>query len=1191
MPIFITIFISIFLYGYTPQLSAIPLSGASTDGQTSATFYGSAYLSSDSNFEEKTSFSSNDSIAVRFTIEPDIADVGKSAPIYMVRFYNNQWLMKNEDNNWVSWDLNIPSLERAEMRVLGKNNVISVDSGLTGLAGKFHFYVGYGLPSGGVVYNWPALEFDVKQVQVVKDLTKVSIVEASSIDANEIVVSWLAAEDDTTAAKDLIYTLHVSENKNFQPSSLSANTQVTGELSAIATGLIANTQYYVIVVAKDKDNNESWSNVFSVKTVATKFQRSQQVVVVQDAAQVANVTENRVTFKNTDVVPEVGDVISSSQGDGYLRKVKQVTTKDGQVHVETEPARLNEVFDDLELSTTVKIKQANQATQAVARSSRSMMRMRNFNSQQQITWEKSGFSLITDVSPTRQTKALDVEGKFQVKEGSHAKLKAPASLSAKVGDNLQFDVTVATVANDWEVCKIKLVEIDHSNSDLEKLANPDVGDTIITDAKQKGKVNVSWTVEKKHIDTKGRSYSLVFVAYIDDKGEDCNGDSGGLWDETLKVEVPVYINYGEENAQSNLEEKPLTFKGDFSVTNTTTFEFVPELNIEAKIKRSSLQSAQIKASVDVRFINDLLINAEAKGSLNAEKNIINPRKFVKVFMAGYVPIIVAGEFSLKARAEGEVSGAMKLQKRLEINFLDSSFGMEYKRDRNQKWQAIKNFEPNYKFELKGDADAKASITLTLIPDLQISFYDAASGRILVEPYTYAEADLHGQFRYLSDKNTSGSDLDYWFNKLEAGGGVDLKLFAGLKIFGINVISYPNDADLDKPDTFAKFSPIDKTPLWALPTLEAKMDISKALPDDSRSLLITGLATDVPFPFDEKKSLNPFMSWTTPKVLDQDSETVVNSSIASLKQNTEMKLGNYWLSYTKSGKYRLRLGGYSEAGRWLRQKVDIDIDLSDKDSDGMPDLWEKQYGVSEPYLDDDKDGINNLEEFQQGKYPNESSCGSKSSFLNDGLVAYYPFNGNANDSSGNGNHGIEHGGVGYVDGVIGKAGSFDGINDYIEIEHSSSLDISQSITLSTWVNFDNINTIEYGKDWVSILTKDNFTLSYGLMFSLGENKVFRFYHKGISVDTTDFLAKDIISTNRWFHITVSYNGSLAKIYINNILVSTNNSNGLIEKNLKNILLGKNDGPYPYFLDGKLDDLRIYNRALSEEEIQQLYQGCH
>ena len=54
-------------------------------------------------------------------------------------------------------------------------------------------------------------------------------------------------------------------------------------------------------------------------------------------------------------------------------------------------------------------------------------------------------------------------------------------------------------------------------------------------------------------------------------------------------------------------------------------------------------------------------------------------------------------------------------------------------------------------------------------------------------------------------------------------------------------------------------------------------------------------------------------------------------------------------------------------------------------------------------------------------------------LSNGLVAHYEFEGNAKDSSGNGNNGIEHGGVGYVDGVIGKAGSFDGVDDYIEVK--------------------------------------------------------------------------------------------------------------------------------------------------------------
>ncbi len=56
-----------------------------------------------------------------------------------------------------------------------------------------------------------------------------------------------------------------------------------------------------------------------------------------------------------------------------------------------------------------------------------------------------------------------------------------------------------------------------------------------------------------------------------------------------------------------------------------------------------------------------------------------------------------------------------------------------------------------------------------------------------------------------------------------------------------------------------------------------------------------------------------------------------------------------------------------------------------------------------------------------------ACGYLFAGINDGLVAHYEFEGNANDSSGNGNNGTEYGGVEYVDGVMGKAGSFDGVD--------------------------------------------------------------------------------------------------------------------------------------------------------------------
>jgi hypothetical protein len=82
-------------------------------------------------------------------------------------------------------------------------------------------------------------------------------------------------------------------------------------------------------------------------------------------------------------------------------------------------------------------------------------------------------------------------------------------------------------------------------------------------------------------------------------------------------------------------------------------------------------------------------------------------------------------------------------------------------------------------------------------------------------------------------------------------------------------------------------------------------------------------------------------------------------------------------------------------------------------------------------------------------------------LSKGLVVHYTFDEDDNativhDSSGNGNNGVAHGGVQFVDGVIGKAGSFDGVDDYILVPDSSTFP-NNAITLSYWINRDSIPT--------------------------------------------------------------------------------------------------------------------------------------
>ena len=211
---------------------------------------------------------------------------------------------------------------------------------------------------------------------------------------------------------------------------------------------------------------------------------------------------------------------------------------------------------------------------------------------------------------------------------------------------------------------------------------------------------------------------------------------------------------------------------------------------------------------------------------------------------------------------------------------------------------------------------------------------------------------------------------------------------------------------------------------------------------------------------------------------------------------------------------------------------------------------------------------------------------KISTLKNGLVAHYEFEGNADDSSGNRNHGTEYGGVSYVDGVIGKAGSFDGVDDWIK---SSSSDFSNStITTSVWV---------YKTEWTKgvVLAKidkvgangDNYGTSVSV--STGEIVV----RTESSKNGDDFYARyEEQEINQWINIIQVLSNKEIMIYINGELVDKTSlaSNFIPYTGNAPLQIGgsplRTDGGTSYY-KGLMDELRIYNRTLSESEIQELY----
>ncbi len=221
---------------------------------------------------------------------------------------------------------------------------------------------------------------------------------------------------------------------------------------------------------------------------------------------------------------------------------------------------------------------------------------------------------------------------------------------------------------------------------------------------------------------------------------------------------------------------------------------------------------------------------------------------------------------------------------------------------------------------------------------------------------------------------------------------------------------------------------------------------------------------------------------------------------------------------------------------------------------------------------------------------DEGCGPD---LNAGLVAYYPFDGNAIDETGNGNDGIEYGGMSYISGVSGQAASFDGVDDFITVLDSPSLRLSNTdFTLSTWVYEKNRNP-SYSD---AILYKRGNGSLNGWIFSItGEINVVapdgRVLYRVSSGTDPYATSQQGISLNNWHHVTLIYKNvsETIEIYIDGVFDSiATNIPSPNPQTANDLYIGKDSSDmYDYYFDGFIDDTRIYNRALSEEEIEELY----
>ncbi len=208
-------------------------------------------------------------------------------------------------------------------------------------------------------------------------------------------------------------------------------------------------------------------------------------------------------------------------------------------------------------------------------------------------------------------------------------------------------------------------------------------------------------------------------------------------------------------------------------------------------------------------------------------------------------------------------------------------------------------------------------------------------------------------------------------------------------------------------------------------------------------------------------------------------------------------------------------------------------------------------------------------------------------LDSGLVAYYTFEGNANDQSGNGNDGTVHGSVDYVSGIAGQAAHIDSTDEYISIWDTEGVNNNINTSdgsISVWIKIDE----RYSG-------KSSFVFQY---FSSHQDRLYLdagdWHDSGkklnIGVGASRFWTSGTVPDGEWHHVVVTWSASgTINVFIDGEFDTedTFNNPDFSFQGEEFFYLGRGWAGNPGKFSGSIDNLRIYNRSLTSLEVKQLY----
>ena len=192
-----------------------------------------------------------------------------------------------------------------------------------------------------------------------------------------------------------------------------------------------------------------------------------------------------------------------------------------------------------------------------------------------------------------------------------------------------------------------------------------------------------------------------------------------------------------------------------------------------------------------------------------------------------------------------------------------------------------------------------------------------------------------------------------------------------------------------------------------------------------------------------------------------------------------------------------------------------------------------------------------------------------------LVAYYALDNNVEDSSGNNLNGTIVGTPSYITGVAGMALSLNGVDNYVNCGDNASFDITEQITLSAWINTSDSGNGQHNP----FVTKGD--QSYAIKHASGNSMEFFIYD-----GTWQTLSSPVDDSfnGAWHHVAGTFDGNQLRLYVDGNLADSMDHTGAIATTTYPVNIGRNSQNVDRFYEGAIDEVRIYNRALSEGEIR-------